>query len=236
MPKKKAVKHLFDRIAPYYDRLNHLLSLHVDKIWRRKAVKKVLVVPHERVMDMACGTADFSLALAKAGVPSVLGLDISEQMLRIGRQKIQSQGLSHIIQLEQGDSEAIAYPDKSFDVVTVAFGVRNYENLELGLQEMLRVLKPGGMLLVLELSLPQSRFLYALYSFYFTRILPWIGGLISGDKQAYAYLPASVLRFPKPKEFLQIMQSCGCVETRQQALSLGLARIFTGKKEITGKK
>lgn len=99
MPKKKAVKHLFDRIAPYYDRLNHLLSLHVDKIWRRKAVKKVLVVPHERVMDMACGTADFSLALAKAGVPSVLGLDISEQMLRIGRQKIQSQGMSHIIQL-----------------------------------------------------------------------------------------------------------------------------------------
>ncbi|MDD4361475.1 MAG: class I SAM-dependent methyltransferase, partial [Bacteroidales bacterium] len=148
----------------------------------------------------------------------------------IGRQKVQALGLSEIIQLEQGDSEAIAYPDNSFDAVGVAFGVRNYENLELGLREMLRVLKPGGMLLVLELSVPQGRFLYALYSFYFTRILPWIGGLISGDKQAYAYLPASVLRFPKPGDFLKILQSCGYIETRQQTLSLGLARIFTGKK------
>lgn len=230
MPKKKAITNLFDQIAPHYDQLNHLLSLNVDKSWRRKAVRKILEQPHERVMDMACGTADFGIALAKAGVPSVLGLDISEQMLRIGRQKVQALGLSEIIQLEQGDSEAIACSDNSFDAVGVAFGVRNYENLELGLQEMLRVLKPGGMLLILELSVPQGRFLYSLYSFYFTRVLPWIGGLISGDKQAYAYLPASVLRFPKPKEFLRIMQSCGYAETRQQALSLGLARIFTGKK------
>ena len=230
MPKKKAITNLFDHIAPHYDQLNHLLSLNVDKSWRRKAVRKILGQAHERVMDMACGTADFSIALAKAGVPSVLGLDISEQMLRIGRQKVQALGLSEIIQLEQGDSEAIAYPDNSFDAVGVAFGVRNYENLELGLQEMLRVLKPGGMLLILQLSVPQGRFLYALYSFYFTRVLPWIGGMISGDKQAYAYLPASVLHFPKPKEFLKILQSCGYTETRQQALSMGLARIFTGKK------
>ncbi len=230
MPPKNTIKKLFDQIAPHYDQLNHLLSLNVDKSWRRKAVRKILEVPHARVMDMACGTADFSIALARAGVPSVLGLDLSEQMLLLGNQKVQAQGLSDIIQLRQGDSEAIAYPDNSFDAVGVAFGVRNYENLELGLQEMLRVLKPGGMLLILELSVPQGRFLYGLYSFYFTRILPWIGGLISGDKHAYAYLPASVLRFPKPKEFLQIMQSCGFAETRQQALSLGLARIFTGKK------
>ncbi|MDD4361989.1 MAG: class I SAM-dependent methyltransferase, partial [Bacteroidales bacterium] len=124
MPNKKAIKKLFDQIAPHYDQLNHLLSLSVDKSWRRKAVSKILEFPHQRVLDMACGTADFSIALAKAGVPSVLGLDISEQMLLIGRQKVQALGLSEIIQLEQGDSEAIAYPDNSFDAVGVAFGVR----------------------------------------------------------------------------------------------------------------
>lgn len=230
MSKKENIKTLFDQIAPHYDQLNHLLSLHVDKIWRRRAVRQIRKVPHDRVLDMACGTADLSIAMAKAGLPNILGLDLSEQMLLIGRKKVQDYGWADVIRLEQGDSEAIAYPDNSFDVVSVAFGVRNYENLQLGLQEMRRVLKPGGLLLILELSLPQNRYLLKLYSIYFTRILPKIGGRISGDPSAYAYLPASVLKFPKPKDFLRIMQSCEYVQCRQQVLSLGLARIFTGKK------
>ena len=233
MPKKEAVEKMFDSIAPEYDALNHILSLNIDKIWRRRAVRR-LVSKQSRaqILDVACGTGDFSIAVAKyAPNSTIVGVDLSDGMLEGGRQKVEAAGLSGRIDLRKGDCEALEFADGTFDGVCVGFGVRNFEHLEKGLSEMLRVLKPGAPLVVLELSVPQNRLLLALYKLYFLRILPWIGGKVSGDKAAYRYLPASVMNFPLPKEFKEILSRCGFAEIRHTPLTLGICRMYTARKK-----
>lgn len=228
MPKKENIRAMFNAIAPTYDKLNHLLSLNIDKIWRRKAVKRIMQNHPQIVLDIACGTGDSSIALAQAGVPKVLGLDISEGMLKIAEQKVEQ--LSYDIQFQLGDAQNIPFEGESIDAVMIAFGVRNFENREECLQEIRRVLKPGGLLLILELSVPQSKLLRFFYKLYFLHILPFIGQLFSGDKSAYTYLPHSVLNFPSPAEFTKTMADCSYKQVQHKALSFGLCRIFEGTK------
>lgn len=240
MAEKNYVRSMFNNIAPTYDKLNHILSLNIDKIWRRKAVKRIvknlrnsetenLKTPNSQVLDMACGTADSTIALAKAGVPRVTGVDISEGMLKVGEKKIEELNLNSVISLKVEDCENLSFEDNTFDAAFIAFGIRNFEDKKKGLKELHRVLKPNGHLLILELSVPQNKILLSLYKLYFLHILPFIGKKISGDNKAYTYLPQSVMNFPKPKDFLQTMEECGFNDVRQKALTFGLCRIYEGK-------
>lgn len=224
---------MFDSIAPEYDRLNHILSLDIDRTWRRRAVKQIVDTSSPlNILDVACGTGDFAIAIArKAGAGSrVTGIDLSEGMLAIGREKVARAGLSGIVGLEHGDSEEINYGEGSFDRVSAAFGVRNFENIGTGLEEMYRVLKKGGKMVILELSVPQNKAMAWLYSLYFIRILPAIGGLFSGDRKAYEYLPASVMHFPKPSEFKAMMKDAGFRDIVHKAFTLGICRMYIGTK------
>lgn len=232
MPRKENIRKMFDSIAGDYDRLNHLLSLDIDRIWRKKAVSEIAGsdVP-VKVLDVACGTGDFAIAIAgKSANASVTGLDLSEKMLEICRNKVRAAGLSGRITMEQGDCEALPFTDNTFDRVSVAFGVRNFEHLEKGLTEMHRVLVQGGKAVILELSVPGNPVLRFLYKLYFLHILPEIGGLVSGDKGAYRYLPASVLKFPKPADFMQMMSSCGFSSVKSRAFTFGICRMYVGTK------
>ncbi len=231
MAKKEQVKEIFNDIAPKYDKLNHLLSMNIDKGWRKKAVANIDVSTPKRVLDIACGTGDFSIAAYKRGVRDIVGLDISQGMVEIGQKKIASLGLEDSISLQTGDSENIHFEDESFDAVIVAFGVRNFENLEKGLCEMHRVLKTGGKVIILEFSMPRTFPIKQLYKFYFKRMLPWVGGLISGNKSAYEYLPDSVEKFPHGEVFLKILRSCGFNNATQKRLSAGVASIYIGYKD-----
>ena len=239
MAEKNYVRSMFNNIAPTYDKLNHILSLNIDKIWRRKAVKRIvknlrnsetenLKTPNSQVLDMACGTADSTIALAKAGVPRVTGVDISEGMLKVGEKKIEELNLNSVISLKVEDCENLSFEDNTFDAAFIAFGIRNFEDKKKGLKELHRVLKPNGLLLMLELSVPQNKILLSLYKLYFLHILPFIGKKISGDNKAYTYLPQSVMNFPKPKDFLQTMEECGFKDVRQKALTFGLCRMYEG--------
>jgi len=230
MAKKENIKELFDAIAPTYDRLNHLLSLNIDKKWRKKAVGQLDQDKVKIMLDVACGTGDFAIMAGQHGIPMVYGIDISDKMLTIGKEKIAVLKLHETIRLQQGDSESIDFADETFDAVTVAFGVRNFEHLDKGLKEMHRVLKKNGQMVVLEFSMPRSFPMKPLYSLYFKRILPTIGGLISKNKQAYQYLPESVAKFPQGNEFLQIMQACGFRDVACKKLTFGIAGIYTGVK------
>ena len=245
---------MFDSIAGDYDSLNHILSLDVDKIWRKKALKAIVDAPAPvQVLDLACGTGDFSIAIAKAlrkealrqvGAlrraqrpvepqrPSghVTGVDLSEGMLAVMREKVSKAGLTEMISIEEGDGENLRFPDNTFDRVTIAFGIRNFENREKGLREMRRVLKPGGRLVLLELSRPENKVIRWFYDLYFLHILPKIGGKVSGDKAAYAYLPASVAAFPGKKQFTATMRSTGFQSVTHKALTLGICRMYTGEK------
>ncbi len=231
MPKKEAVERMFDSIAPEYDALNHILSLNIDRLWRRRAVKKLLDKDAGcRILDIACGTGDFSIAVAgRSANAKITGIDLSEGMLAAGREKVRKNGLAGQIELLKGDCESLEFPDGTFDGVCVGFGVRNFEHLETGLREMRRVLRPGGRLVILELSVPQNKLLLALYKLYFLKILPKIGGRISGDEAAYRYLPASVLNFPLPKEFKAILRRCGFSGIRHTPLSLGICRMYVAE-------
>ena len=234
MPKKEHIRRMFDGIAPDYDRLNHLMSLGVDRYWRRRALKEILTPGKEqRILDIACGTGDFSLAIARRMHPGsrITGLDLSEGMLAVMREKVAKAGLSEQIDCLQGDSEAMPFGDGSFDVATIAFGIRNFEHREAALREILRVLRPGGRLVILELSVPENRFLRGCYNLYFQHFVPWIGGRISGDEAAYRYLPASVLGFPGRREWMATMARCGYAEVRHRAFTFGLCRMYSGKKE-----
>lgn len=217
---------MFNDIAPTYDKLNHILSLNVDKSWRRKAVEHIVSRKPRRVLDIACGTGDFTIALAKAGVPEVLGVDISEGMLEVGRKKVADLGLN--IEMKVDDSESLSLPDNSVDAVSVAFGVRNFEHLQQGLNEMHRVIRPDGEVCVVELSVPQNPILLWGYKLYFLHVLPFFGGLISGNKGAYKYLPNSVLHFPKPDAFCKMLETAGFKEVKARSFTFGLCRMFTG--------
>ena len=248
MAEKNFVRSMFNNIAPTYDKLNHILSLNIDKIWRKKAVKRivknlknseseklknnsqVLRFSDSQVLDVACGTADSTIALAKAGVPRVVGVDISEGMLKVGKKKIEELNLNSVISLKVEDCENLSFNDNTFDAAFIAFGIRNFEDKKKGLKELYRVLKPNGHLLILELSVPQNKILLSLYKLYFLHILPFIGKKISGDNKAYTYLPQSVMNFPKPKDFLQTMEECGFKDVRQKALTFGLCRMYEGKR------
>ena len=247
MAEKNFVRSMFNNIAPTYDKLNHILSLNIDKIWRKKAVKSIVKklknseteklknnsqvfrFSDSQVLDVACGTADSTVALAKAGVPRVTGVDISEGMLKVGEKKIEELNLNSVISLKVEDCENLSFEDNTFDAAFIAFGIRNFEDKKKGLKELHRVLKPNGLLLILELSVPQNKILLSLYKLYFLHILPFIGKKISGDNKAYTYLPQSVMNFPKPKDFLQTMEECGFKDVRQKALTFGLCRMYEGK-------
>lgn len=225
---------MFDSIAKDYDSLNHIMSLSIDKIWRKKAIRKIKDAGDSpRVLDVACGTGDFSIAIAKAiGNGKVIGVDISKEMLEVMRRKVLKNNLESIISLEVGDGENLRFPEDSFDRVVNAFGIRNFEDRDKGLREALRVLRPGGRLVILELSRPQNRIIRWFYDLYFLNILPKIGGKVSGDKKAYMYLPASVKAFPGKKEFMEQMRKAGFVNVTHRALTFGICRMYCGDKIV----
>ena len=227
-----SIAQMFDKIAWRYDFLNHFFSLHIDKIWRIKAVNELRGHTLSEVLDVATGTADLALTIQKRLHPGhITGIDISEGMLAIGRQKIEKKGLEQQVSLQYGDSEAIPFSDHTFDAVTVAFGVRNFEHLEKGLCEMFRVLKPGGKAVILEFSIPKNRMFRTVFHFYFFRILPFVGRLVSKDAHAYNYLPDSVQSFPHGAEFRKKMENCGFSEVKVKALTMGIASIYTGSRQ-----
>ena len=230
MAKKTYIVRLFDDIAPSYDKLNHILSLNIDKSWRSKSVEQIISGNPKTVLDIACGTGDFSIELAQKGVEKVIGVDISEGMMQIGMGKVKALGLSDRVSMQVDDSECLSLKDNSIDAVSVAFGVRNFEHIQQGLNEMNRVLRPGGTVNVLELSVPSNALLRWGYKLYFMHMLPLFGGLLSGNKRAYKYLPASVLNFPKPAVFMSMLEKSGFKEVKQRAFTFGLCRLFTGVK------
>ena len=228
--KKAQVALMFNNIARKYDFLNHFLSLGIDKLWRKKAIKILRAHQPKRMLDIATGTGDFAIAALKLNPDSVVGIDISTEMLAVGREKIAKKGLEHKIQLFEGDSENIQFENDSFDAITVAFGVRNFENLEKGISEMHRVLDKGGKLVVLEFSKPRKFPIKQIYNFYFFKILPFWGRLVSKDISAYTYLPESVANFPDGDKFLEICKTCGFESVSEQRLSFGIASIYIGTK------
>ena len=221
---------MFDRISPSYDRLNHLLSINIDKVWRRKTAKLVAKKQPKTVLDLATGTADLAIALAKHNPQvHIIGTDISKKMLEIGEEKIKQKGLEKQIELQLGDAIALPFETNTFDAVMVAFGVRNFEDLRQGLSEIQRVLKPDGTAFILEFSMPERFPVKQVYKLYFKHILPKIGECISKDASAYSYLPESVERFPKPSSFLRILNDNGLEGTAQQ-LACGIATLYTANK------
>ncbi len=229
--KKKQVANMFDNIAWKYDFLNRLLSLGIDKRWRKKAISTLENGSPARVLDVATGTADLSIELARRLPESqITGVDISEKMLDIGRKKVVKKKLDQRIELLYGDSEALEFPDHHFDAVTAAFGVRNFENLEAGLQEMNRVLKPGGQLVVLEFSRPRIFPLKQLFNLYFRYILPTVGRLTSKDPRAYKYLYESVQAFPDYDRFLSVLKKLGYKKCEYIILTAGICCIYKAIK------
>lgn len=228
--KKKQVAEMFDNIAGNYDFLNHFLSLGIDVFWRKRAIKLLKKENPKLILDVATGTGDFALQTLDLNPDHITGIDISNKMLEKGREKIAKKGLNEKIELKYGDSEDLPFEDGHFDGLTVAFGVRNFENLEKGLSEMLRVLRPGGRAVILEFSKPKVFPVKQLYNFYFRFILPFIGKYFSKDHRAYSYLPESVASFPEDQNFLDILKKCGYDSPRQIRLSFGIASIYTGTK------
>ncbi|MGK0363984.1 MAG: demethylmenaquinone methyltransferase/2-methoxy-6-polyprenyl-1,4-benzoquinol methylase [Saprospiraceae bacterium] len=229
--KKEQVSKMFDNIAPKYDLLNRVLSLGIDTIWRKKMIEKIRSLNPKQILDVATGTGDVALEAQKRLKPDfITGVDISHEMLEVGREKIRKKGLTESIRLDLGDSENLPYDDNSFDAVTVAFGVRNYENLEKGMREMNRVLRPGGKLVVLEFSRPTIFPFKQLYNFYFKNILPTIGKLTSKDQRAYTYLYESVQAFPDGDDFLAVMNKTGYSSPDLERLTLGICTLYTGVK------
>ena len=230
LSKKKQVENMFDDIAPRYDFLNRLLSFRIDVLWRKRVIK--LLRPHapKTILDVATGTADLAIALQDLHPDNVTGIDLSAQMLAGGDTKIKAKQLTDKITLLKGDAENLPFPDASFDAVTVAFGVRNFENLEKGLSEILRVLKPGGQFIILEFSKVKTFPMKQLYAFYFRYITPMIGKLFSPNKQAYTYLPNSVAVFPEGAELNVILQKIGFKQPVCHSLTFGIASIYQAAK------
>ena len=228
MPQKEKIQQMFDDIAPSYDAFNHLTSMGIDKSWRRKALS---LAKGPSVLDVACGTGDFAIAAAKAKPEwNVTGIDLSAGMLEVMARKVEAEGLGGRVRSVQGDCTASAFADCTFDSVTVAFGVRNFEDREKGLREILRVLKPGGRFVMLELGVPSWQPARWLYGLYFRHIMPLIGGRMSRNKAAYRYLPASVLAFPGKKEWLATMERCGFTDCTHRSLTFGICRLYSGER------
>lgn len=229
--KKTQVAEMFDHIAPRYDFLNRVLSGGIDIAWRKKALNLLAKDKPGRILDVATGTADLAIMAAERLHPDqIIGIDISPKMLEAGREKIEKRALRELIVLQEGDSEAINFPDHSFDAVTVAFGVRNFEHLEKGLQEIRRVLKPGGRLVILEFSKPSFPVWKQLYNGYMKYIAPKLAGWLSRNKKAYIYLNNSIQAFPEGKAFLDVMKKTGFKQTKCKKLSFGISSLYTGEK------
>ena len=229
--KKNQVATMFNTIAHKYDFLNRFMSGGIDVAWRKKAILELQNLKPKIVLDVATGTADVALLTHKLLQPTkIFGIDISEGMLNLGKEKIAKLSLQNTINLQLGDCESLQFADNYFDAVTVAFGVRNFENLEKGLKEILRVLKPNGKLSILEASKPQQKSIRKLYNFYMVKIMPKFGGMLSGNKQAYLYLNNSVQAFPEGHQFLNILNETGFTQTYLKTLSLGVCTIYCGSK------
>ncbi|NOR75483.1 MAG: bifunctional demethylmenaquinone methyltransferase/2-methoxy-6-polyprenyl-1,4-benzoquinol methylase UbiE [Draconibacterium sp.] len=228
--KKVQVEEMFDNISNKYDLLNHLLSVNIDKIWRRNAINKLKQCNPKTILDIATGTGDFAIAATKISNVKITGIDISEGMLNVGRTKIERKGLANLISLQKADSENLPFKNNSFDAAIVGFGVRNFENLEKGLLEILRVLKPGGLFYVLEFSKPKNAPFKQFYKFYFTKILPLVGRLVSKDTNAYTYFPESVNEFPDGERFLTILADVGFTNNSCFLQSFGIASIYEAHK------
>lgn len=230
LTKKKQVEQMFDKISKNYDGLNRVISFGIDTSWRKKVIQLVCDTHPKNALDIATGTGDLAISLAEAGIEEVVGLDLSQGMLNIGKEKIAKKKLTKKIEMVQGDSEALPFSDNTFDAITVAFGVRNFENLEKGLAEIRRVLKPTGIFVVLETSVPTKAPYKQGYSIYSKFILPIIGKLFSKDKVAYKYLSDSAAVFPYGKKFNNILQKVGFTSIEDQPQTLGVATIYTASK------
>lgn len=228
--KKEQVAEMFNNISKRYDFLNHFLSLGIDILWRKKAIRLLKKDQPKQILDVATGTGDFALEALALNPDRVVGVDISSGMLEIGRQKMQKKGVDHIIDMQMGDSEKLLFDDNTFDAAIVAFGVRNFENLQQGLSDMCRVLKEGGKIVVIEFSRPKRFPMKQLYNFYFKSILPIIGKLISKDQSAYTYLPESVEAFPDGQDFLNILTKVGFKNVECRPLTFGISSIYIGQK------
>ncbi|MDA0378443.1 MAG: bifunctional demethylmenaquinone methyltransferase/2-methoxy-6-polyprenyl-1,4-benzoquinol methylase UbiE [Bacteroidetes bacterium] len=226
--KKPHIERMFDSIAPRYDLLNRVLSGGIDQRWRRRVIGEVLEHDPERVLDIATGTADLAIQAARQGVDRVVGVDISEEMLEVGRGKVRRGLLESKVTLQRGDAEKLPFSDKQFHAAMVAFGVRNFEDLGAGLAEIHRILKPGGKFVVLEFSRPAAFPIKQLYAFYSRFILPLIGRLVSGDSGAYTYLPESISVFPEGEDFLEWMRKAGFQDLRAHRLTFGIASMYVG--------
>ena len=229
--KGEQVEAMFDKISHRYDFLNRLLSMGIDVGWRKKALRMLENKQPDAMLDIATGTGDFALMAHKIIAPkSITGADISEGMLSYGRKKVKAAGLKDVIRLEKGNSEDLRYEDNSFNVVSVAFGVRNFEHLRQGLKEMLRVAKPGGEVLILEFSKIKNPLVRLLYNIYFKFFVPVIGKIVSGDMSAYRYLPESVDAFPSGTNFVKVLRDCGYQDVVWKPLTFGACSIYIGKK------
>jgi demethylmenaquinone methyltransferase/2-methoxy-6-polyprenyl-1,4-benzoquinol methylase len=228
--KKQQIEQMFDNISPKYDFLNRSLSLGIDVWWRKKMMRELKGLALNQVLDIATGTADVALATSKLKPNSIIGVDISEGMLAVGRIKVEKKGLSSLIKLQKADSENLPFSENQFDAITVAFGVRNFENLSKGLDEMCRVLKPGGKLVILEFSRPRIFPVKQLYDFYFRYFCPWWGKVVSKDNSAYKYLYDSVSAFPEGEHFLSIANQSGFKQLKAQRLTFGIVSLYTATK------
>lgn len=228
--KKEQVAAMFDNIAGKYDFLNHFFSVGIDKKWRKKAIKELALDAPKSILDVATGTGDFAFEAMRLNPTELVGIDISDGMLNVGREKIKKRNLTEKMEFINADSEDLPFDDNHFDAVTVSFGVRNFQNLLKGLKEINRVLKPDGKAVILEFSKPRRFPLKQAYFLYFKFIMPVVGKLVSKDKSAYAYLPQSVMAFPEGKDFETIMAKAGFKTVKTQPVTGGIASIYTGRK------
>lgn len=230
-PKGNQVEEMFDHIAPAYDLMNRAMAFGIDKLWRRWAVKRVMRHGADRILDVATGTGDLAIRLARKVDPiSVTGIDLSEGMLDRGRRKVADADLGDVVKLVKGDCLELPFPSDSFDAVTVAYGVRNFENILMGLKEMARVLKPGGMVMILELSTPKNRLVKWGYDLYSRHLIPAVGRLVSSDRRAYSYLPESIAAVPQGHDMCALMEKAGLSEAAYRSLTLGTCTIYTAIK------
>lgn len=229
--KQEQIRRMFDKIAPSYDRLNHALSLGIDRRWRRTAVDALGIHQPQQILDIATGTGDFALLLAKRIKPQhIVGADISEGMMAVGREKVKEEGLQNVISFQYENCMQLSFPDGSFDAVTSSYGVRNFQNLDKGLQEMQRVLRPGGHLLIVELTPPPSFPMKQLFWLYAHVVMPLLGRLISHDDSAYTYLPASMEAFPQPEQMEGILRKAGFTEVQWRRFTFGISTMYLATK------